>query len=193
MNRIRYAFLGFALLQLSACAGLAYNLFETTEFQVQGEQLMMNGIINSKTPGQLAAILESNKSLQEIVLLDVPGSVDDEANLEAARMVRAAGLNTRLLSSSEIASGGTDFFLAGVERHIASGARLGVHSWSEGAKEGKDFPRSDPSHQLYLDYYREMGIPSSFYWFTLKSAPADDIHWMSASEQAEYKMSARSR
>ncbi|MEM7277481.1 MAG: alpha/beta hydrolase [Pseudomonadota bacterium] len=193
MNRIRYAFLGFALLQLSACAGLAYNLFETTEFQVQGEQLMMNGIINSKTPGQLAAILESNKSLQEIVLLDVPGSVDDEANLEAARMVRAAGLNTRLLSSSEIASGGTDFFLAGAERHIANGARLGVHSWADGAKEGKDFPRSDPSHQLYLDYYREMGIPSSFYWFTLESAPADDIHWMSASELAQYNMATGSR
>ena len=43
-------------------------------------------------------------------------------------------------------------------------------------------PRSRRAHDLYLDYYTDMGIDPSFYWFTLDAAPADSIHWMTSDE-----------
>ena len=165
------------------------NWMETTEFRVVDRSLYMSGVINSKTPNQLREVLDTNPGLEEIVLLDVPGSVDDEANLIASRMVRDAGLNTRLRADSEIASGGTDFFTAGVERRAADGARVGVHSWGEpGGKEGRDYPRNHKYHRLYLDFYAAMNIPARFYWFTLEVASADDIYWMSRDELLEYQI-----
>lgn len=50
----------------------------------------------------------------------VDGSVDDESNLVAYKMVREAGLNTYLPSDGDIASGGVDFFIAGIERTVNS-------------------------------------------------------------------------
>ena len=61
---------------------------------------------------------------------NVQGSVDDEANIAAARLVRERGLNTLIPGSGMIASGGTDFFLAGVKRTVQPGAKIGVHSWT---------------------------------------------------------------
>ena len=33
-----------------------------------------------------------------------------------------------------------------------------------------------------------MDIPSAFYWFSLKAAPHDSMHWMSADEIKRYKL-----
>ena len=97
------------------------------------------------------------------------------------------GFNTHVPADGEIASGGVDFFLSGVERTVDTGALLGVHSWAAGdGTTGADVPRDDPQHQLYLDYYAEMGIPAEFYWFTLEAAPAEDIHPMTEAEIEKY-------
>ncbi|WP_052056445.1 hypothetical protein [Colwellia psychrerythraea] len=86
-----------------------------------------------------------------------------------------------------VASGGTDMFLAGVNRTIEAGARLGVHSWSDGSgKVALDYPRDHQEHIKYLDYYSVMGIPADFYWYTLEAASAENIHWMTAQEIAQY-------
>jgi hypothetical protein len=31
-----------------------------------------------------------------------------------------------------------------------------------------------------------MGIPADFYWYTLEAASAENIHWMTAQEIAQY-------
>lgn len=90
-----------------------------------------------------------------------------------------------------IASGGVDFFLAGVGRTVDTGGKLAVHSWAGDGVTGDQVPRDDPQHSLYLDYYAEMGIPAEFYWFTLQAAPAEDIYYMTADEMAEYQMTTR--
>ena len=105
------------------------------------------------------------------------------------RRVRAEprSLATHLPKEGEIASGGTDFFLAGHERTLEAGSRIGVHSWSGlDGEEGVDVPRDDPQHQLYLEYYRAMEIPEASYWFTLEAAPAAGVHWMSTSELEQF-------
>lgn len=175
---------------VSGCITLEIALLNSrqiTKFDVDGQQLIMSGLINSKTPMQLSNVLRDNPDITEVVMLDVPGSVDDEANLKAARMIRSKGLNTRLLKESVVASGGTDFFLSGVKRYIQEGAKIGVHSWEDNLfNSGDKVAKNHPQHQLYLAYYNEVGIPESFYWFTLEAASVDDIHWMTQDEIQRY-------
>ena len=63
-----------------------------------------------------------------------------------------------------------------------------VHSWAEFGAEGTDYPRDSEEHVMYLDYCDEMGIPQSFYWYTLEAASAEDIHYMTSDELVEFRM-----
>ena len=175
-----------ALVALSACGGQDY---VPLSLEVSGNSFIATGVIDGSTPETIRNAIAANPGVVTLVLQNVPGSADDEANLQAARSVRAANLTTIVPSGGMVASGGTDLFLAGAVREIGAGACLGVHSWStDGSVEGKDVPRSDPQHQLYLKYYAEMGIPSAFYWYTLEAADASNIHWMKNAEINAYQM-----
>jgi hypothetical protein len=166
------------LVILSACNPL--------RFAVDGDVAVMTGELTRRAPNQLEQLLEEHPEVRWIELLDCPGSLDDHAALAASRLVREAGLNTRVPADGEIASGAVDFFIAGVVREVEAGGRVGVHSWSDGRREGGDVPRDRKAHDLYLDYYAEMGIDASFYWFTLDAASSDDIHWMTRDELTLY-------
>lgn len=165
---------------------LLLGCYPAASFSVDGDVATMTGAIKGSTPQTVAELLEQHPDLTQIVLLDVPGSLDDVSNLQAARMVRDAGLDTHVPADGEIASGGVDFFCAGVNRTAEAGARFGVHSWGGGGLDGSELPEDDPEHDRYLDYYAEMGIPAEFYWFTLDAASPSDIHWMSEEELATY-------
>jgi len=155
-------------------------------FEADGRTAYMHGVIGGATPDALRALLDDHPNVDRIVMVDVPGSMDDEANLEAARLLRDAGIATHVPNDGVIASGGVDFFLAGARRTAERGARFGVHSWGGDSLDGRDVPRDDPQHRLYLDFYRDIGIDASFYWFTLEAAPAAGIHWMTDPELAQY-------
>ena len=176
--------LGLASLLSSGC-------IQSLEFTVDGPVAYMTGEFEDDAVSRVTKLLDDNPQLTTIVMVDVPGSVDDHAALAASRLVRAAQLNTEVPSDGEIASGGVDFFLAGVERKVDPNAYVGVHSWSEGRKQGSEISRSDSRHKLYLDYYEEMGIDESFYWFTLDAASSREIHWMTRDELAEYGVRKR--
>ena len=165
----------------------------------RGSFLFLEGTINETTLEEITQALDSHPAADTLVLTSVPGSMDDEANLAAGRMIRARGLTTLLPAGGMVASGGTDLFLSGKRRILVTDKRsperprIGIHSWavlSDGffgallGEEiaGKDLPRDDESHQLYLSYYRSLGIPEDFYWYTLEAAPADAIHWMTREE-----------
>ena len=167
---------GFALLDASV------------SFEIQNEFAFMRGTIDESTPFRVLELVYYHPEVKTIVMIDVPGSVDDDSSLRASRIVRAHGLNTHVPSDGEVASGGTDFFQAGVTRTCEEGALFGVHSWAEFGAEGTDYPRNDEVHLMYLDYCDEMGIPQSFYWFTLDVAPAADIHYMTENELKQYNM-----
>jgi hypothetical protein len=151
-----------------------------------GNAIHLEGVIDQTTPAELTNALALNTAATEILLQNIPGSADDEANLTAARSLRDVGIGTRVPADGVIASGGTDLFLAGAKRQIETGACVGVHSWATGGlfgvTEGRDVPRDDPAHQVYLNYYNEMGIPEDFYWYTLEVASAAGIHWMSPAD-----------
>jgi len=151
-----------------------------------GNAIHLVGVIDDSTPGELTNALALNTAATEILLQNIPGSIDDDANISAARTLREVGIGTRVPASGVVASGGTDLFLAGAKRQIEDGACVGVHSWATGGLfgvvEGRDIPKDDEAHDLYLNYYKEMGIPEDFYWYTLEVASAAGIHWMSPRE-----------
>lgn len=165
---------------------LTLNMLEITEFTINGDILYMSKEINSQTPDQLKNIITNNPQIQTIVMLDVPGSLDDEANFPMAYWVREQGLHTRLESTSHIASGGVDFFLAGVNRSMQDGAMMGVHSWSDGTSQAKDIPRDDQSHEMNRKYIEDMLGDDEFYWYTIYAAPADDIYYMTNKEITQF-------
>lgn len=174
---------------LAGCSLVPGIDYQPAEFSVSGDEAIMTGVIDSDIGDQLEQLLEEHPQIQTIVMLDVEGSVDDEANLQAASYLRKHGLNTRIPANGVTASGGTDFFLAGVKRIVEQGALIGVHAWAgEDIDDPLTLPKNHPEHQKYLRYYRQMGIPQSFYWYTLRAAPADDIHWMTEAEILRYRI-----
>lgn len=177
-----------ALFILAGCNGLTDNE-PSAAFKINGDTADMAGVIDSTTPRVVQALIAKNPELKTINMVNVPGSSDDESNLKASRMIHAAGLSTSVPADGEIASGGVDFFLAGTSRTIEEGARIGVHSWADGeGTVAAELPRDHIDHQLYLEFYRNMGIDEEFYWFTLNAAPADSIHWMTRAEIKQFGM-----
>jgi hypothetical protein len=153
------------------------------KFEVEDKVAYMSGVITSRLPAKVLRLLFEHPEVEVIEMQIVPGSIDDVANLRAATYIHRHGLTTRLTSTSSVASGGTDFFVGGKHRIIEKGATVGVHSWSPGGGlDGSDIPRDDPQHQMYIDFYENVGIPGDFYWFTMDAAPPERIHLMTEEE-----------
>lgn len=163
--------------------------YEKVSFEVDGDKAIMTGVIDGSAIQTVKDLIVNHPEVKTIIMTDVPGSIDDESNLIASRLVRAAGLSIHIPADGMIASGGTDFFCAGVKRTVEAGAEIGVHSWAgDGVSNANILPKDHPEHLKYIEYYREMEIPEAFYWFTIQAAPAEGIHNMSAEELVYYKL-----
>lgn len=185
------AFTSATLLGLAGCQTIAISMLnraEVTSIAVEGEKLYIMDLLNSKTFGQMQDTINLNPQVTTLVFTAMPGSIDDEVTFEMGRWLKAKGLNTHLTSESVIASGAVDLFLSGTERTMEAGAKIGVHSWSDGSKEAADYPRDSKEHALNRDYIVDMGVPEDFYWFTIYEAPADEIHWMSQGEIVKHRL-----
>ena len=161
------------------------------ELNPKGGALFLRGVVDQQSYDQVYDVLNNNLRIGALVFTMVPGSVDDETNLALGRLLRQAGIVTYLPSRGTVASGGTDLFLSGVRRIVERGARVGVHSWTTGGPfepSAVSLPMDHPEHAKYLDYYRDMGIPEDFYWFTLRAAPPDGVHWMTEEEMETYRV-----
>ena len=180
-------FLFLAMAGLTGCGDLDY---PQMNFQSDGTRIIASGVIDGETLALFQVARAENPQADTLVLLNVGGSVDDDANLVFSREVRNAGFTTVVPSNGMVASGGTDLFLAGRKRVLQPGACVGVHSWSNGIFDGSDLPRSDPEHQRYLQYYRAIGTDGEFYWFTLDAATADGMYWMTADEANRFDMTS---
>ncbi|MCT4607782.1 MAG: alpha/beta hydrolase [Pelagimonas sp.] len=181
-------------LTVAGCAqGQDYQPFTLT---ARADYFVAQGVIDGSTPGVVRKALNAHPEIKKIIMQYVPGSADDEANLEASRLLRESGISMVVPEGGLVASGGTDMFLAGVQRDVGSGACIGVHSWGAGSFinpiAGRDVPKDDPQHQLYLSYYDEIGIDPAFYWYTLDAADADNIHYMTLAEMQQYGIATSS-
>lgn len=148
------------------------------------------GSIESETPAQFRALLRAFPGIRQIDMVECPGTGDDEANLALARMVRGAGIATYVPAGGSVRSGGVELFLAGAKRSAAPSAEFAVHSWrDEDGYEASDFAATDPVHQEYISFYRDMGLSDtearSFYAMT-NTAPHDDALYLNSRDLGRY-------
>lgn len=196
MKTLKSFILCSAFIFLTGCTQVlvvALNQIEMTKISVQGDKMYLLGDFNSKSYAQVRKAIDSNPQVKTIVLTASSGSLDDDTTFKLARYIRSKSLNTHLLNQSVIASGAVDLFLSGKHRSIEKGAKIGVHSWSDGSKQAKDFPKNHPDHQLNANYIKDMMGTDEFYWFTIYAAPADAIYWMNSEEVKRFKLSTNSR
>lgn len=163
---------------------------KAAKFVVKGEVAYVNGVLGKTAHKRFEKMLATHPEVNTLVLENVPGSMNDEYNVQTCELLHNKGFSTKAMSYSEIASGGVDLLISGTNRIIETGAKIGVHSWSSGDKEGIEYPASSEEHQLFYDLFETIGMDTAFYWFTLRAAPADSIHWMTEDEIALYQLSS---
>ncbi|MBC8464684.1 MAG: alpha/beta hydrolase [Bacteroidetes bacterium] len=163
---------------------------KAAQFVVNGNIATVNGVLGKIAHKRFEKMLATHPEVNTLVLENVPGSMNDEYNVQTCELLHNKGFSTKAMSYSEIASGGVDLLISGTNRIIETGAKIGVHSWSSGDKEGIEYPASSKEHQLFYDLFETIGMDTAFYWFTLRAAPADSIHWMTEDEIALYQLSS---
>ncbi len=186
MMTLRLSYLAAALL-LAACA----DPYTPVSFTAQGDRIVASGTIDHTTLSAFEEVIGEHPGIKTLVLQNIEGSVDDDANVVFSRVVRDEGFDTVVPSDGMVASGGTDLFLAGKRRVLEPGACVGVHSWGGGGYVAAELPEDHPEHDRYLDYFRDIGVDPGFYWFTLDAASEDEIHWMSAAEADRFDLTTR--
>ena len=169
----RLAAAGCVLLAATGCVDSEYYR-DITDTLVDGDRLYVSGTLNALTFDEIERQLKRHPELRTVVLEDIDGSIDDDVNLKTAMLIHDAGLDTFVPADGIIESGAVDLFCAGHNRIAERGARIGVHSWADDdGLEGGQVPRSSSEHDIYLDYFKAVDCPVSFYWFTLEAAPAN--------------------
>jgi len=183
-------FIGLALAAL-----LVWEVFTRTPtyegrffLSVDNEIAYGMGGTDGNSYADVLATLDANPQIKQIVLSHVPGTTHMAENVRIARLIRERGISTHLDNSSYIASGGVHLFMAGVERTMECGARIGVHSWKD--SEGET-PRSlgfDPAAPYMEAFYSDMGFPTDFYSFSNAAAPHEIIYFLKKDDIAQFNL-----
>lgn len=154
----------------------------------------MNGVIGSAALNNFNSLYAAYPTAKKISIKECDGSDDDETNLKLSARVHQLNISTHLQKNGLIASGGVDFFLAGVKRTKGDNTKIGVHAWASngGSVEATDFPPGHANHLPYINYYVSIGFTQQqaedFYYFTINAAPASSIHWMTDAEIQKYNI-----
>jgi len=161
-----------------------YELF----FMVQDRYAIAAGVIFQHFPDRVKELKRDYPDVDTLILVDVPGSADDNAMTEGSPLVHKYGYQTCVPSNGHVSSGGTDLFVSGVRRYATPGAKIGIHSWEDKQNgkwiDGNDLPKDHPSHDMYLDFYASVCIPEDFYWETL-SHGVNPMYYIKAKEMKE--------
>ncbi len=160
-----------------------------SKLEIKDGEAILSGTLGTMSYPQVKSLIEQHPEIKTITFGKVDGSVNDPVNMHTGRLIRNARLSTRVLSDSDIASGGVDIFCAGVERTIELGAKLGVHSWRGDTFTADQLPNDHPLHQHQIEYFEEMlgkGRGEEFYFYTLSAAPYAGVHYMAPSEMMNW-------
>ncbi|PIE51051.1 MAG: hypothetical protein CSA38_00105 [Flavobacteriales bacterium] len=199
--------LAFGLMALSLTATISCNRDDnkTNEITNQAQRdfgifkvlqdnktIEMNGDIRTRTLADFNQLIAKFPNIEKINIKNCGGSLDDETNLQLSLKVHQKGIEIHLMDNAEIASGGVDFFVAGVRRTKGANTKIGVHAWGGDGDSATDYPVGHANHLSYINYYVAVGFTQQqaedFYYFTINAAPANGIHWMTEAEIAQYHL-----
>lgn len=157
-------------------------------FLTTADTIEMIGTVDSDSPAQFAALLAAHPGIRRLVMIECPGSIDEEANHRLARTLRRAGIATHVPAGGSVRSGAVELFLAGAQRSADPTAEFAVHSWrDEDGRQARDFAADDPVNAEYITFYRDMGLNEAtarrFYALT-NSVPFERMLTLSAAEMS---------
>lgn len=157
---------------------------------IDEKRAAMIGATDSRSPDHFVAMLRDFPRLTALDMIECPGTYDDRANLEAGRLIRAAGLVTRVPDGGSVRSGAVELFVAGARREAADDAEFAVHAWRDDeGLEANDHASTSPEHRKYLAYYREMGMSApqaeAFYAMT-NSVPHAQALWLTGAQMRDW-------
>ena len=117
--------LGIALaviLALGAGGTVLVRMMDTgaTAFRVEGSVLQVSGPISGAAADRLDRLLEENDGITVLALGDIPGADDVNWVTGMGRLIRGAGLETRL--DGAVVNDAIFLFLGGTARSMAGGA-----------------------------------------------------------------------
>jgi hypothetical protein len=146
----------------------------------------LTGATDEASPALFAAMMRDYPGLTTLDLVNCPGTYDDRANLQLARMIRSEGIATHVPAGGSVRSGAVELFIAGASRKIDDGARFAVHAWlDEDGMQATDYAANDAENRKYLAFYRDMGMSANeaaaFYAMT-NSVPHESPRWLNADE-----------
>jgi len=118
------------------------------EFTVKGDTAYGFGTTDSSSYGYVSEFLNAQPQVKRLVLKNMPGTIDGRTNMQIAALIRKRRLSTHLEHDSYIASGAVDLFIAGAQRSMVCGAKIGVHSWRTASGSSPDTVARDS----YLHY-----------------------------------------
>lgn len=188
--------LGGAALVLLTAVFLRQPNPDLLSFEVEGPRAYGYGFTDGRSRGVVGDLLRDHPQVDTLVFVHMPGTRDLTSNYRLARDIRRAGLRTEVLADSLIASGAVDLFLAGTERKAACGAQIGVHAWGAPGYDAQDvgsFPTWDTHRGQSRAFLSDMGIDPDFYDFRTKAAGADEMHWLSNAEIAQWGLATIAR
>lgn len=162
----------------------------SSKILVDDTRAFITGDLGTNFYIQMKELIAQQPKVTTLVLKNVQGSVNDDINMHSGRLVRSAQLTTLMPADGEAHSGGVDLFASGYKRVYQQGGKLGVHSWCcEDGKGAGELGRDHKAHGAQLTFFREMlgtDLGPEFYFFTIESAPHDDIHLMTQAEIDKY-------
>ncbi len=126
-----------------------FGIFKVLE---DDETIQMDGVINRNSLTDFNKLEAAFPKVKTINIKNCDGSADDETNLQLSLKVHQKGIKIHLMDNGIIASGGVDFFIAGVERTKGKNTQIGVHSWSGENETATDFPVGHEYHLQYINY-----------------------------------------
>lgn len=156
--------------------------------QTDGATYRLEGEISPGDATRIADMLDQSDPAPDTLILQSPGGSVQDA-LALGRVLRAANINTRMLSGEFCFSACPYLLAAGVARDIHADASVGVHQHYFGentflpaAFAVEDIQRGQAEVMTYLD---EMGIDPLVMQHAL-STPPDQIYVLLPDELARY-------
>ena len=167
----------------------------TSQLEIKGNEAYLSGDLGTITYWQIKELIKNHPEVKTIVMTNISGSVNDAVNMHTGRIVRENGFTTKVLSNSDIASGGVDLFCAGKKRIVEKGAKIGVHSWCcVNDLTAVEIPKDHPAHQYQLAYFTMALGPKiglDFYFYTLEASPFDSVHYMTDEEIKKWNIATK--
>lgn len=158
-----------------------------TSFRVEGSVLHMSGPISGAAADRLDRLLEENDALTALALGDIPGADDVNWVTGMGRLIRAAGLETRV--EGQVVNDAIFLFLGGASRSMTGGA-LVLQSDAAQRQAGVAVDQSTAAEGDRLRYVEAVLGSADFANFMAETRAAQDDYILTEADIARFGLTS---